>query len=86
MRYGPTISMVGTPFSISPSYLGFPLHFCQSAAGPGGAVGTETRQAPLPSILSDNGGSVAQNAGVGTTGRAKVRDGLPVRVTLATFR
>ena len=28
--------MVGTPFSISPPYLGFPPHFCQYAAGRGG--------------------------------------------------
>jgi hypothetical protein len=42
---------------------------------PGAAVGAETRQVPLSSILRDKGGSIAQKAGFGTTGRAKVRDG-----------
>src|ERR1017187_5551165 len=35
MRYGPTISLVGTPFSISPSCGGFLMHCCQFAAGRG---------------------------------------------------
>jgi hypothetical protein len=41
MRYGPTISMVGTPFSISPSCGGFLLRGCQSAAGRGGGYRNE---------------------------------------------
>src|ERR1035441_388969 len=61
MRYGPTISMVGTPFSISPSCGGFSLH-CLVHPLSGAAVVTRARQEALSSILGDKGGSIAQNA------------------------
>ena len=60
-RYGPTTSMVGTSFSISPSCGGFPLHCCQSAAGCGGGYRNEAsttswcRVALVPGSLSRTG-------------------------------